>query len=172
MSVHNGTFHPQKRPIGYLFFVLLIIAFALSSLTGCESEKSQVGEEKSPEKVEQTEAEVEKSKEEFGHLSLNKQWKGDFDGMVERRLIRALVVFNKMQFFVDQGQHRGVSVELLEAFEKKVNEGNKDKALQIDLIFLPVYRDQLIPALVEGKGDIAVGNLTITEERLKQVDFS
>ena len=158
--------------MGYLCFLLMIITFTLSSLTGCESEKSQIGEEKSPEKVEETKVEVEKSKEEFGHLSLDEQWKGDFDGMVERRLIRALVVFNKMQFFVDQGQHRGVSVELLEAFEKKINEGNKDKALQIDLIFLPVYRDQLIPALVEGKGDIAVGNLTITDDRLELVDFS
>ncbi len=116
--------------------------------------------------------ETEKLQEEFGHLSLDKTWQGDFDGMVERRLIRALVVFNKMQFFIDQGQYRGVSVEMLEAFAKAINKDNKDKALPIDLIFLPVYRDQLIPALVEGTGDIAVGNLTITEDRLELVDFS
>jgi membrane-bound lytic murein transglycosylase MltF len=30
----------------------------------------------------------------------------------------------------------------------------------------------LIPALLEGRGDIAVANLTISPERLKQVDFS
>ena len=154
----NLKFRIQTKSIGYLRFVLLIVAFALFSLTGCEREPSQ--------------ERAEKSQEEFGHLSLDKTWKGDFDGMVDRRLIRALVVLNKMQFFIDQGQHRGVSVELLEAFAKSVNEGNKDKALQVDLIFLPVYRDELIPALIEGKGDIAVGNLTITEERLEQVDFS
>jgi len=120
----------------------------------------------------QEDSEPEKSQEEFGHLSLDKTWQGDYDGMVKRRLIRVLVVFNKMGFFIDQGQYRGVSVEMLQAFQKSINEGNKEKALQIDVIFLPVYRDQLIPALVEGKGDIAVGNLTITEERLEEVDFS
>lgn len=120
----------------------------------------------------QEESEPERNKEEFGHLSLDKKWQGDYDGMVKRRLIRVLVVFNKMGFFIDQGQYRGVSVELLQAFQKFINKGNEERALQIDVIFLPVYRDQLIPALVEGKGDIAVGNLTITEERLDTVDFS
>ena len=172
MGDHDANFRSQKRPLGYLYAVILIIAFTLSFLTGCESQQSQTGDERSQEKGEETKAEAEKSQEAFGHLSLDKQWQGDFDGMVERRLIRALVVFNKMQFFIDQGQHRGVSVELLEAFKKAVNESNKDKALQVDLIFLPVYRDQLIPSLVEGKGDIAVGNLTITDERLEQIDFS
>ena len=144
--------------ICYLSLVLMISLFSLFPLTGCEKEKKQ--------------EKLEKKQEEFGHLSLEKIWEGDFDGMVERRLIRVLVVFNKMGFFIDQGQYRGVSVELLEAFKKSINEGNTDKALQIDVIYLPVYRDQLISALVDGKGDIAVGNLTITEDRLKKVAFS
>ncbi len=33
-------------------------------------------------------------------------------------------------------------------------------------------RDKIIPAPVEGLGDIAAANLTITPERSKQVDFS
>ena len=115
---------------------------------------------------------AEKNQEEFGHLSLDEKWEGDFDGMVERRLIRVLVVFNKIGFFIDQGQYRGMSVDLLEAFKNFINEGNKDKALPVDVIFLPVNRDQLISALVAGKGDIAVGNLAIIEDRLKKVDFS
>lgn len=168
----SSSFHSEMKPIVYLCFVLLIMVFTLSSLAGCETQKSQTVEEKSEEKIEDSKAELKQSEEEFGHLSLDEQWQGDFDGMVERRLIRVLVVYNKMQFFIDQAKKRGVSVEMLEAFEKFINEGNKDKALQIDVIFLPVYRDQLIPALVEGRGDIAVGNLTITEERLEQVDFS
>ena len=158
MITHNLKFRAQMKFICYLSLVLMISLFSLFPLTGCEKEKKQ--------------EKLEKKQEEFGHLSLEKIWEGDFDGMVERRLIRVLVVFNKMGFFIDQGQYRGVSVELLEAFKKSINEGNTDKALQIDVIYLPVYRDQLISALVDGKGDIAVGNLTITEDRLKKVAFS
>jgi len=115
---------------------------------------------------------AERKQEEFGHLSLDEKWRGDFDGMVERRLVRVLVVLDKIGFFIDKGQYRGVSVELLEAFRDYINRGNKRKPLQVEVLFLPVYRDQLIPALLEGKGDIAVGNLTIIEDRLKKVDFS
>jgi membrane-bound lytic murein transglycosylase MltF len=115
---------------------------------------------------------AEKNQETFGHLSLDQRWEGDFDGMLERRLIRVLVVFSKIGFFIDQGQYRGLSADLIEAFEKFINEGNKDETLKVKVIFLPVDRDQLIPALAAGKGDIAVGNLTIIEDRLQQVDFS
>ena len=37
---------------------------------------------------------------------------------------------------------------------------------------MPVRRDQLLPFLVDGLGDVAVGNLTITENRLALVDFT
>ena len=40
------------------------------------------------------------------------------------------------------------------------------------IVFVPVRRDELIPKLVEGYGDIAAANLTITPQRRKVVDFS
>lgn len=39
-------------------------------------------------------------------------------------------------------------------------------------LFVPVARNEFIPALLESRGDIASANLTITPERLKQVDFA
>ena len=109
--------------------------------------------------------------EDFGDLSLAEQWSGDFDGMVGRR-VRVLVVHNKMFYFLDQGQHRGVNVDLFSAFEKHINQKRKADVLQTKILFLPVQRDQLLSALVEGRGDIAAANLTITEQRRKLVDFS
>ena len=109
--------------------------------------------------------------EDFGDLSLAEQWSGDFDGMVERR-VRVLVVHNKMFYFLDQGQHRGVNVDLFSAFEKHINQKRKADVLQTKILFLPVQRDQLLSALIEGRGDIAAANLTITEQRRKLVDFS
>ena len=54
------------------------------------------------------------------------------------------------------------------AAEKKL----KDKNLKVRVVFIPLRRDQLLPALVAGKGDIAAANLTITPERQKLVDFT
>ena len=104
-------------------------------------------------------------------VKINEQWVGDFDGMVERRLIRALVTYSKTFYFLEGGRQRGTSYELLKEFEKKINKKLK-KGSKVSVIFIPVARNQLLPALVDGRGDIAVANLTITQARQRIVDFS
>jgi membrane-bound lytic murein transglycosylase MltF len=101
-----------------------------------------------------------------------KKWTGDLDGMVKRRLIRALVVFSRTQYFVDKGAQHGTAYELMRAFEDHINSSRKLKTLKVHVVFLPTSRDDLIPALLEGRGDVAMAGLTRTEERLKKVDFS
>ncbi|MBW2572477.1 MAG: lytic transglycosylase F [Deltaproteobacteria bacterium] len=96
----------------------------------------------------------------------------DFDEMVQHRTIRALVVNSKTFFFLDRGRQYGLSYEALREFEKFINKKLKTKTLKVQVVFIPVRRDELIPSLLNGIGDIAVANLTITTERQKQVDFS
>lgn len=105
-------------------------------------------------------------------ISLNEKWLGDFGEMAKRREIRVLVVYSKTFYFMDQGRQRGATYELLKQFEKFVNKKLKTKTLKLRVLFIPVSRDQLIPWLVAGRGDIAAANLTITPQRQKQVDFS
>ncbi|MBW2481106.1 MAG: lytic transglycosylase F [Deltaproteobacteria bacterium] len=101
----------------------------------------------------------------------NKPWIGDFDKMAEKRRIRVLVAFSKTFYFLDRGRQRGISYDLLKEFEKFVNQKLKTKTLKVTMVFIPVRRDELIPGLVKGLGDMAVANLTITPQRLKHVDF-
>ncbi len=101
-----------------------------------------------------------------------KPWTGDFDAMAQRRVIRALVVHSKMFYFFDKGQERGVTYEGLKEFESVVNQRLATGTLKVNVAFIPVPRDQLIPALLAGKGDIVAANLTITPERQQSVDFS
>ncbi|MHC4070846.1 MAG: MltF family protein [Planctomycetota bacterium] len=102
----------------------------------------------------------------------NKPWIGDFDQMAEKRQIRVLVVYSKTFYFLDRGRQRGISYDLLKEFEKFINKRLKTKTLKVTVVFIPVRRDELIPGLAKGLGDMAVANLTITPERLKHVDFS
>lgn len=107
-------------------------------------------------------------------LADEKPWKGDFDGMVERRHIRVLIAHNPMMYFFDHGRQRGATYDLLKLFEEQINkkQKNQTKHLKTHIVFVVVPRDQLIQRLVEGRGDIAAGNLTITPRRQKRVDFS
>ena len=101
-----------------------------------------------------------------------KPWTGDFDGMVKRRVIRALVVHNQTHYFFDGLRPRGISYDALVEFERALNRTLGSRHLKVHLIHIPVARDRLLPMLVSGQGDLAVGNLTITPERAKQVAFS
>jgi membrane-bound lytic murein transglycosylase MltF len=99
-------------------------------------------------------------------------WKGDLDGMVRRRQIRALVVYSKTFYFIDRGRQRGVTYDALQEFERHVNAKLGSKTLKVHVVYVPVRRDQLLPGLLAGRGDIAAANLTITPERRRQVGFS
>jgi len=99
-------------------------------------------------------------------------WSGDLPGLIDKRVVRMLVVNSKTFYFIDKGQQRGISYDLGMELEKFLNASNKDRTRPIRVIFIPVARDQLLPTLVAGGGDIATGALTITPQRLTQVDFT
>jgi membrane-bound lytic murein transglycosylase MltF len=99
-------------------------------------------------------------------------WTGDLDGMIKRRQIRVLVPYSKTFFFVDKGVQRGIAHDLMVTFGDDLNKKLKTKHLRVEVVFVPTKRDRLLPALTEGRGDIVVANLTITEERQELVDFT
>jgi membrane-bound lytic murein transglycosylase MltF len=103
---------------------------------------------------------------------VQRKWTGDLGGMVERHMIRALVVYSKTFYFLDGADQRGTSYDALHAFQEDLNRKLGKKIRRVQVIFIPVSRDELLPALTEGRGDLAVANLTITPERKKLVDFS
>jgi membrane-bound lytic murein transglycosylase MltF len=104
--------------------------------------------------------------------AVSNKWTGDLDGMEKRRVVRALVVYSQTYYFVDKGTQRGASFEALTQFEKELNQKLKTKNLRIIVAFIPVRRDDLIPALLDGRGDIAASGITITAARDKLIDFS
>jgi ABC-type amino acid transport substrate-binding protein len=99
-------------------------------------------------------------------------WSGDLDGMTKRRVIRALVVYNKTTYFLDKATQHGIAYDAMKEFETILNKKLNLGKLGVQVVFIPVSRDQLLPGLAQGKGDIAIGTLTVTPERLKIVDFT
>jgi membrane-bound lytic murein transglycosylase MltF len=103
----------------------------------------------------------------------NKPWTGDFDKLLERRMIRVYAPFSRSLYFNDKGRERGLAVELVRDWERYLN---IKYARQLGKRPLTIYtgpatRDRLLPYLTDGLADVAIGNLTVTEERLKTVDF-
>jgi len=99
-------------------------------------------------------------------------WQGDFDAMAKRRVVRVLVPYSKTFYYVERGRARGVSAEIIDELQKFVNAELRSKHLQVKVVALPTARDDLIRYLVEGRGDVIIADLTVTDERRKVGDFA
>jgi membrane-bound lytic murein transglycosylase MltF len=115
------------------------------------------------------------SKEKVRQLDISiKPWTGDFEAMLTRRMIRVMVPYSRSLYFNDQGRERGISAENIRDFERWVNKKFAAKLGKrpLTVYIIPTTRDKMLPGVIQGLSDIAVGNLTVTEERLKSVDFA
>jgi membrane-bound lytic murein transglycosylase MltF len=102
-----------------------------------------------------------------------REWKGDFDDMVKHRHIRVLVPYSRSLYFNDKGRERGITADFVRDFERYINKKYAKELGKrpITVYIAPTTRDQLLKNVADGKGDIAAGNLTVTDERRKLVDF-
>src|SRR5271169_5979424 len=97
---------------------------------------------------------------------------GDFDQMLERREIRLIVPYSHTFFFRDKGAIYGTAADGAELLERWINKTYKLGARPLTVTLTPVSRDKLFNALLNGDGDIAAGDITITEARGKIVAFT
>ena len=102
-----------------------------------------------------------------------KPWKGDLDGILERRVLRVYVPYSRTVYFVDKGRERGAAAELIRQLERWLNKKHAKALGKRPLTVLVVVstRDKLLGDLTEGRADIAVGNIKVLDELLKSIDF-
>jgi len=89
----------------------------------------------------------------------------DLGEITKRGTLRVLAVLvNQQESFVSTRPGVGLDRELLESFA----------ALhRVTVTMVPVAGwDGLVPALLEGRGDVIAGRFTVTEARRKQIDFT
>jgi membrane-bound lytic murein transglycosylase MltF len=99
-------------------------------------------------------------------------WLGDYEALVERRVIRVLVPYGGYQFYYDKGRPRGAIYELVQRFETYINEELGRRNIKVYVVVIPASRDELLPALLAGHADLVAADLTMTDERVAQVTFS
>jgi len=97
---------------------------------------------------------------------------GDFDEMKKRRIIRVGVAYNRTHYFIDKGEQRGLTYEMFKVFEDELNAPIKRPKDKIHVLFMPMSRDEMVSALLQGRVDLLAANIKITPERRKVVDFS
>lgn len=98
----------------------------------------------------------------------------DLDSMLKSRVIRVLVIPSEIMFHIDKGEKSGFSYEYMKLFEKQINKHfpRKNKHFKTRVVFIPVSKSKLIPGLIQGRGDIAMADISITDKRKEKIDFS
>jgi membrane-bound lytic murein transglycosylase MltF len=94
---------------------------------------------------------------------------GDLDAVIERGVVRVLVVPGRTHFALADGMQRGRTVDAAVAFERFVNQRIAPRRITVALI--PSSETSLIPDLLSGQADIAA-NVLRTFERDDQVAFA
>jgi len=138
----------KYTPICYLS--VIVVLMSVSSLFGCSQSEEQ----------NKTQAPIPLNKEEQ-YIE-----KGDLDALKARNSVRILVsgLNEDNNFLPRKGFPLYDEVERLSEFAEKIG-------LTPSLIYVEDF-NQVIPMLMDGKGDIIATNLTITEERSKQIGFT
>lgn len=99
-------------------------------------------------------------------------FRGDWDEIMERRHIRVLTTMSRTNFYISDGRLAGYEYEKLKEFQRHINRDIPRQELQVVLEFIPVKRNELLPMLISGRGDIAAAMLTVTPARQKRVAFT
>ena len=97
-----------------------------------------------------------------------KPFAGDLNTIIDRGYIRILVAPSRTYFETVDGRHRGRAVDAGVALAAKLAEEAKRDVVPV---FIETREDQLIPALLAGKGDVAA-NLLLTFARDEKVVFA
>ena len=84
-----------------------------------------------------------------------------------------VVPYSRTLFFVEDGKSHGLTADLAHDFETYLNQKHADAlgGRPITVTVVPTTRDKLLGELVDGRADIAGGNLTATALRMQTADF-
>ena len=89
---------------------------------------------------------------------------GDLDGIRERGKLRVLTRNNPVTYFLHRGERRGFEYKLARMLAESLD-------VRLEMVVAP-SRDELIPWLLEGRGDVIAASLTATPTRAESVEFT
>jgi membrane-bound lytic murein transglycosylase MltF len=162
---------PRTQSGVYRTVVALLVAAAATSCSGREESAQPATPPAADAPIPETASPYDALPEPV-RLSMDKPFTGDFDALVKRRSIRVGVTFNRTHYFIDKGQERGLTYEALKLFETDLNTDLKTGNLKVNVVLLPMSRNQLYPALVSGKIDMVAAMVTVRPELEKLAAFS
>jgi membrane-bound lytic murein transglycosylase MltF len=97
----------------------------------------------------------------------------DLEQVLKARYLRVLTTKNPYDYYVHNGEMKGVQYEMAREFVKELNaKYTQPGELKIAFEMIPVDFDQLLPMLNSGKGDLIAVGMTRTSQRDAGANFT
>lgn len=96
----------------------------------------------------------------------------DLSGILERGVLRVLTTYSPTNYFILDGQPQGFEYQLLKDFAGILENKREDSSIPFIVQFIPLLPEELVPALLQGQGDIVANDMHIEKTDGKQVVFS
>ncbi|HET6984827.1 MAG TPA: transporter substrate-binding domain-containing protein [Myxococcaceae bacterium] len=94
----------------------------------------------------------------------DRTWSGDLADVKKHRVLRVLTRNNAVSYFLLRGEAAGFDHDLMKRFADGLD-------VRLQMVVPPSHAD-LVPWLLQGKGDVIAASYTVTPERGKRVAFS
>jgi membrane-bound lytic murein transglycosylase MltF len=104
--------------------------------------------------------------------SVGSTFTGDLDELLKKRFIRIGVTFNRTHYFIDKGVQRGVVYDYGRFLEDQINAKFATGNIKVFVVFVPLPREQLLRALLDGKVDLVAAQVKVRPELERVVDFT
>jgi peptidoglycan lytic transglycosylase F len=88
----------------------------------------------------------------------------DLAQIQERDTLRVITRNHPLTYYLYKGTRRGFDFELLQKFAE-------EQGMVLEVVLPPTWND-MIPYLLEGKGDVVASMMTVTDEREARVEFT
>src|SRR3954465_10975518 len=105
-----------RATLGSILLPLLLLA------ASCSPHKSHDGQPKAAAAATTSEPEFQGALDKSLQSIIDRNFTGDLDALIARRVIRVAVPFNRTFYFVDNGVQRGLASEYVKLFESQLNQ--------------------------------------------------
>lgn len=97
----------------------------------------------------------------------------DLEKILEKRVLRVLVVYDGVNYYFVDGHQSGLSVAMMAKFKSYIDEKYlQDSKIKLDIQYIPVPEDQVYSMLQKGVGDVVANFLIPRKKHIDNISFT
>lgn len=105
--------------------------------------------------------------------TLTEYYVEDLEKILEKKVLRVLVVYDGVSYYFVDGHQAGLSVAMMDKFKGFIDENYlANSKIKLDIQYIPVPEDQIYDMLLKGVGDVAASFLIPRKKVINYIAYT